>query len=90
LSDAINHFFAERSVPCEHLTPEIPIECLIFGIEIAKSGFKFIKFSASPSIQLNKRRASRHCQNERDNRDNKRAILSDWLSFRVRSESSMT
>ncbi len=28
--DAINHFFAERCVPCEHLTSEIPVERLIF------------------------------------------------------------
>jgi hypothetical protein len=30
LRDAINHFFAERCVPCEHLTSEIPVERLIF------------------------------------------------------------
>jgi hypothetical protein len=54
LRDAISHLFAERSVPCEHLTAEIPIERLIFGIEIAKSGCKLIKFSASSSIQFNK------------------------------------
>ena len=32
LCDALSQLFAECSVPCEHLTAEIPIERLIFGI----------------------------------------------------------
>jgi DNA end-binding protein Ku len=32
LYDALSQLFAECSVPCEHLTAEIPIERLIFGI----------------------------------------------------------
>jgi hypothetical protein len=36
LYDALSQLFAECSVPCQHLTAEIPIEQLIFGIQIAK------------------------------------------------------
>jgi Ku protein len=86
LYDALSQLFAECSVPCEHLTAEIPIEQLIFGIQIAKSGCKLIKFSASSSIQFNKCRASRHCQNDRENHDKRCAVLRHELSFRVRSE----
>jgi hypothetical protein len=86
LYDALSQLFAERSVSCEHLTAEIPIEQLIFGIQIAKSGCKLIKFSASSSIQFNKCRASRHCQNDRENHDKRCAVLRHELSFRVRSE----
>ena len=86
LYDALSQLFAECSVPCEHLTAEIPIERLIFGIQIAKSGCKLIKFSASSSIQFNKCRASRHCQNDRENHDKRCAVLRHELSFRVRSE----
>ena len=86
LYDALSQLFAECSVPCEHLTAEIPIEQLIFGIQIAKSGCKLIKFSASSSIQFNKSRASRHCQNDRENHDKRCAVLRHELSFRVRSE----
>ena len=86
LCDALSQLFAECSVPCEHLTAEVPIERLIFGIQIAKSGLKLIKFSASSSIQFNKCRASRHCQNDRENHDKRCAVLRHELSFRVRSE----
>ena len=86
LCDALSQLFAERSVPCEHLTAEIPIKQLIFSIQIAKSGCKLIKFSASSSIQLNECRASRHCQIDRENHDKRCAVLRHVLSFRVRSE----
>jgi hypothetical protein len=86
LCDALSQLFAECSVPCEHLTAEIPIEQLIFGIQIAKSGCKLIKFSASSSIQFNKCRASRHYQDDRENHDKRCAVLRHELSFRVRSE----
>jgi hypothetical protein len=84
LCDALSQLFAERSVPCEHLTAEIPIKQLIFSIQIAKSGRKLIKFSASSSIQFNECRASRHCQNDRENHDKRCAVLRHVLSFRVR------